>query len=161
MHKNDILKKYEKRYSETGDYQLRSQVDISEIHGFEVSEISGYETLPDEQKELFDKAIINLMNASELESRCGFIPTAINYVQEIEYSIPVDEETYRPVRLEVRVILPDGKIKPQPLHRYRLEKVSKAELAKCEKDIKSYLRIEYERHGRKEWLHIVNEKEWY
>lgn len=161
MSTNDILKKYEKKYSETGDYQLHSQVDISEIHGFEVSEISGYETLPDKQKELFDKAIINLMNASGIESRCSFIPIAINYVQEIEYSIPVDEETYRPVRLEVRVILPDGKIKPQPLHRYRLEKVSKAELAKCEKDIKSYLRIEYEKQGRKDWLHIVNEKEWY
>lgn len=161
MRKNDILKKYEKRYSETGDYQLRSHVDISDIHGFKVSEISGYETLPDKQKELFDKAIINLMNASGLESRCAFIPTAINYVQEIEYSIPVDEETYRPVRLEIRVILPDGKIKPQPLHRYCFEKVNNAELAKCERDIRSYLRIEYKKHGSKDWLHIVNEKEWY
>lgn len=159
MNKNDILNKYERLYSETGNYRLRSKADILNIHGFEVSEISGYETLPDKQKELFDKAIINLMNGLGLESRCTFIPTAINYVREIEYCMP--DDTCRPIRLEVRAILPDGKIKAQPLYRHCYEKASKAKLDKCKKYIKRYLCIDYKNQGRKNWLHIINENEWY
>lgn len=64
----------EQRYMEYGckDYQLRTLDDLKNIHGFDVAELSGYDGLPQDQRELFDKTIIKFYNGWGLDRRNHF-----------------------------------------------------------------------------------------
>lgn len=78
----------ERKYEELGltDYKLRNLNQLRDIHDVDVNEIPGYEDLSDEQRKLFNEAIINFYNAWGLDRRKSLIPKSVNYVYEVNYS---------------------------------------------------------------------------
>lgn len=78
----------EQRYEEYGrkDYQLRTLDDLKSIHGFDVTELPGYDGLPQEQRELFNKTIIKFYNVWGLDNRNHLQPKNVNFVYEVSYA---------------------------------------------------------------------------
>lgn len=153
-------RKLEMKYEERGltDYQLRSLDDLKEIHGFDVRELSGYSGLTDDNRKLFEKAVLNFYNAHGLDSRKHLLPKSINYVEETEYCKHICENGdeyyyYRPVRTVINIIDRSGK--KHRFHRYTHDK--DIPLSECEKFRKCYLRFEL----KGEWYHFTEKGEWY
>lgn len=151
-------KQLEKKYETHGlnDYKLRSLDDLRIIHGIDVSEISGYQELPDKQRELFNKAIINFFNGWGLDNRLALKPKSINYVYDINYYRSISENEADDVGLEVYILDKDSKSIKRRLHRYIFIKGVK--FKDCEKHTtKAYLRFEL----KDVWYHIMSTTEWY
>ncbi len=149
----------ERKYEELGlkDYKLRNLNQLRDIHDVDVNEIPGYEDLPDEQRKLFNEAIINFYNARGLDSRKSLIPKSVNYVYEVNYSkqLSKDNDFWTDVGQEVFVLDEKGGILRR-LHRYVHNKG--ISFKDCEKQSsKPYLRFEL--FG--EWYHIISTNEWY
>lgn len=147
----------ERKYEELGltDYKLRTLEQLKEIHGVDVNQISRYHDLPEEQKALFDKAIINFYNAWGLDSRKALKPQSVNYVYEITYYKQIEDtdDFFTDIGQEIYIF--DGKKVSRRLHKYVFEKG--IDFKSCEKEIEIYLRFEL--HG--EWYHIISATEWY
>lgn len=149
----------ERKYEELGltDYKLRDLNQLREIHNIDVNEIPGYKELPDEQRKLFNEAIINFYNAWGLDRRKSFIPKSVNFVYEVNYSKQLNKEDdfWTDVGQEVFVLDEKGGILRR-LHRYVHNKG--INFKTCEKDSsKPYLRFEL--FG--EWYHIISANQWY
>lgn len=148
----------ERKYEQLGltDYKLRNLQQLREIHGVDVTEISGYDILPEMYKNLFDKAIINFYNVNGLENRNELAPKSINYVCEQSYYISNQETNMMySVGREVYVLNADGSIRRR-LHRYVFEKGISFKGCKTVTS-KAYLRFEL----KGEWYHIMGATKWY
>lgn len=143
----------EQRYEEYGrkDYQLRTLDDLKSIHGFDVTELPGYDGLPQEQRELFNKTIIKFYNAQGLDNRARLQPKNVNYVYEINYTY--DNEA---VGTDVYAVKNDGKTVGKRLHRHKFNKSADFRLCK-EYGQKRYLRFEL----KGVWYHFMPNGEWY
>lgn len=154
------MKRYEleQRYQEYGckDFKLRNLEDLKNIHGYDVEKLTGYDGLPQEQRELFDKTVIKFFNVWGLDNRVRLKPKSINYVYEVNYSMPIDDEFSNDVGMDIYVIKNDGKTVGKRLHRYKFDK--NADFRSCEKyGGKNYLRFELD----DEWYHFTPNGEWY
>lgn len=149
-------KELESKYEALGltDYKLRTLEQLNAIHGVNVQTLSGYDTLSDEHRELFDKTIINFFNGRGLDARKALIPKSINYVLQVDYIkyLP-DEDCYETVKTEI-FLLKDNEIKKR-LHRYVFEKG--VNFKECKRNEKSYLRFEL----KDEWYHLLSTTNWY
>lgn len=148
----------ERKYEELGltDYKLRTLEQLKEIHGVDVNQISGYQDLPEEQKTLFDKAVINFYNARGLDNRRSLLPKSVNYVYDIDYYSPINEHESDHVGTEVYVLDKDSRSVKRRLHRYTFIKGIK--FKECEKvTSRAYIRFEL----KSEWYHILSPIEWY
>lgn len=155
----------EQRYKEYGcnNFRLRTLDDLKNIHGFDVTELSGYDGLPQEQRELFDKTIIKFYNTQGLDRRNRLQPKNVNFVYEKDYAMPVDGE-YLVVGTDVFVIEKDGTLGKR-LHRHVYDK--NADFQKC-MDIgkcrtSSYLRFELKGDQKcgGGWYHFTPNGDWY
>lgn len=121
----------EQRYKEYGcnNFRLRTLDDLKNIHDFDVTELSGYDGLMQEQRELFDRTIIKFYNTQGLDRRNHLQPKNVNFVYEKDYAMPtnVDGE-YLVVGTEVFVIKKDGTLGKR-LHRHIYEQ--NADFQKC------------------------------
>lgn len=153
-------KKLEVQYKINGltENKLNVLEDILNVYGLDVLEVEGYDTLTDENKNLYKKFILNFFNGWGLEARNTLKPISFNEVEDIEYmgkEDPEDEELITLIH-EIYVIKNDGS---KELLKVWEEKQDKIEIKEIIKN--KYVRFEYEIYGKKEWLHILNENEWY
>lgn len=152
-------KQLERKYETHGlnDYKLRSLDDLKIIHDVDVSEISGYHELPDKQRELFNKAIINFFNAWGLDNRLALKPKSINYVYEVDYYKKIEDtdDFFTGIGQEIYILDGDGRTVSRRLHKYVYEKG--VGFKSCEKESKIYLRFEL----KDVWYHIMSTTEWY
>lgn len=146
----------EQRYKEFGcnNFRLRTLDDLKNIHGFDVAELSGYDGLPQEQRELFNKTIIKFYNAQGLDNKSRLQPKAVNFVYEVNYvdtnNVVVGEDIY--------VVKNDGKTIGKRLHRHKFEKDVDFNL--CKKCLQNtYLRFELK--GKGGWYHFTPKEDWY
>lgn len=151
----------ESKYKASGliENQLETLEDIKTIYGFDPLEIEGYPTLTETDKILYKNFIVNFFNAWDLESRSELKPLSLNHVEEIRYlgkGEPDDPEYLRILLHEIYVIKNDGS---REILKRLDHKEEKLEVVETLKD--RYLRFEYEIYGVKEWLHVLNDEDWY
>lgn len=157
MNRNQLEKLY--TFNGLNDFRLKSTDDLLNVHDIDYTQVKGYDTLDDINRNLYKKAIINLFNAFGLDSRATFQLKAINFVEHFDLIAKEDpaDEYSTIVGSLVKVIKRDGKKK---ILRNWVHKDYK-HLEITQSQPKTYLRIEYKMNGRNEWLHIIDEKEWY
>ena len=88
---NSVMRhEFEQRYKEYGcdNYKLRTLDDLKNIHGFDITELSGYDRLSQKQRELFDKTVIKFYNGRGLDLRNRLQPKSVNFVYEVTYTVP-------------------------------------------------------------------------
>jgi hypothetical protein len=142
------------------DYTLRYHEDLLKTHGIDATAIAGYNELSGENRFIFDGFILNVFNACGLESRATLIPIGVYWVEERQYIVkenPSDDFFVGAGSL-VRKISKDGS--RTVLHKWIHKDYKKLDVILDDKN-RYYLRFEYMHHGRKEWLHVTNEKTWY
>lgn len=147
------------------DYQLNTNDDLLKLYGIDYKSVNGYQNLNDPNKAIYEKFITNFFNAWGLEYRMAIIPNGIYWVEDIEYLVKKDPKDDYYTLFERIIFSLDFDGNKTVLRRFK----EKEEFQYFEKvtEEKTYLRFEYQ-HGfyedgkpRKEWLHILNEKEWY
>ncbi|WP_153064149.1 hypothetical protein [Vallitalea guaymasensis] len=121
--------------------------------------IKGYDKLTQENKNLYDNFIKNFHNAWGLDARATIRPIEINYVREIEHLGKENQEDdyYIVLKTEIHAIYNDGTTKL--IHEYHKDEYKSLSTVTIE--TKEYLRFEYKIYDREDWLHVVNEREWY
>lgn len=152
----------EQRYQNHGltDFKLRTLDDLKNIHSLDVTELSGYDGLPRERRELFDKTIIKFYNTMGLDVRKRLQPKSVNYVREVDYAMPTDVDgEYVVVGTEIFVLSKDEKTTVKRLHRHKYDQ--SADFRKCKETGKcrssEYLRFEL----KDGWYHFTPNGNWY
>lgn len=141
------------------DFKLKTTDDLLKVHGINFKEVDGYKRLDDINRKLYEKFIINLFNAFGLESRATLVPKGIYYVEDIDYLAKEKDDDYYFIVVGGIVYAIDRNGMKSVLHSWKDEDYKHLEVS--EKEIKKYLRFEYEIQGKNEWLHVVNESKWY
>lgn len=140
------------------DYRLRNIEDLLKIYGINIKEVNGYNRLDDISRVLYEKFIVNIFNAFGLEFRSTLVPKGIYYVEEINYLAKDPDDGYDLVVGGIVKIIDRNGMKSVLSNRID-EDYKHFELTESEPI--NYLRFVYEHDGRKEWLHVKNENEWY
>lgn len=141
------------------DYKLKSLDDLMKVHGIDPRAVKGYNRLDDLNRLLYEKYIVNYFNAQGLESRATILPEAIYFVESKEYSVkenPDDEYSMDAGGL-LQAIDKNGL--KTVLYDRVYEEYKRMDIIIDESEF--YLRFEFEQQGRKTWLHVINENEWY
>lgn len=148
-------KKYESLKIE--DFRLRSVDDIKKIYDLDPLNISGFNTLDDDNAKVYNEFILNFFNGWGLDARESLLPISIFFVKEVTYGKPTgDEDDYISCGEEIISIDKSGN-----------EKVLKSFIPENVSDIcspqdeKKYLRFTFKQHGSKEWLHVLSSTDWY
>lgn len=148
------------RYKDRGlnDFRINTIEDIFHLYNIDILKVDGYDLLTEEHKQLYKKFIINFFNGWGLEARETLKPISFNYVEEVEHVGKEDPEDGYVITLlkEISLIKYDGSMEVLTRQENKDNKLKVLEVYK-----NKYLRFEYELYDRKEWLHIVNEEEWY
>lgn len=141
------------------DYRLKSTDDLLKCHGINYIEVEGFKRLDDINKQIFKEFLVNIYNALGLESRATLQPKGIYFVEDNEYlAKETPEDDYLiPIGRVIIEICRNGE--KDILHDWKDENYKHLKVEKT--DVSTYLRFEYEHQGRKEWLHVVDEKTWY
>lgn len=73
------IKEIEKVYlvNKLDDFRLDNIDDIRKCHGIDVTDIKGYESLTNKNKDIFKTFIVNIFNAFDLEARAELKPKSI------------------------------------------------------------------------------------
>lgn len=161
-----IIEQYYKNRG-LNNYQLHVVDDILFVHGINILEIEGYNTLTEKNKELFRCFIVNFFNAWGLEARSTIFPISIHYVFDIErlgkeydddpddVFVTLNNEVIVMKCLEGDVLYSAGK----HLRNYMNKDYKHL---RCVDTIKKYyLRFSYKIYEREEWLHVITPTEWY
>lgn len=140
------------------DFKLRTTEDLLKVHGIDFKAVDGYSRLDDLNKTIYEKFIINFFNAQGLEYR-DIVPTGIYYVEEIEYLVKeYPEDDYMTIAGGMIKTIDRNGLKTILDNRLH-ERYKHLEITESEPN--NYLRIQYKHQGHSEWLHVINEKEWY
>lgn len=145
-----------------GDFRLRNLGDLVKCHGINARTVDGYSELSDEDKESYEKFIVNVMNGMGMMSRVSFVPKRVYRAYDVDFLVKSEdyEDSYSVIGGEVWNI---SSLEPTLAHKWNDEdfEISPEEVIK-EKSKKDYLRIEYSHDNRNEWLHIIKDgEEWY
>ena len=91
-----------KEYGRT-DYQLQTVQDVLNIHGYDITETTGYEDLTEENKRIFEAYVISHLNNVGMNTRLTMWPKSVHYVRELTYAGPEewDPEEQRNFRWEI------------------------------------------------------------
>lgn len=164
MNRNQIENLY--RVNGLGDFILKEPSDLLRVHGIDLRVVDGYAGLDDENRAIYVGFIINIFNATGLDSRAGLIPTGIYLVEESDYLVKEDpEQDYYDVAGGV-VFSIDRNGEKTLLHQWEDEDYR--HLERIVEEPKTYLRFEYQSgtdsngEPRKVWLHVINKgNNWY
>jgi hypothetical protein len=152
----------EKLYEDKGlkNYKIQIPEDLLDIYGIDYKGIEGYEGLDDLNRIVYEAFIVNFFNGLGLESRSELMPMAIHWVEDISFlTKDSPEDDYFSVAGGVVTII-DRDGSKTVLRTWSDKDYINNEIIEGEPSF--YLRIEYEHHGKREWLHVTKEgKEWY
>ena len=124
-----------------------------------LKKIKGYENLTNENKAIFNNFILKYLNQLSMRTKKTFKPIQINYVEETDFvsDDPDDSECELFSKIVIKAIYKDGKKKVihQFGNQYKGLEIKRTSSSK-------YLRFEFKEHGRKVWLHIIDQgNQWY
>lgn len=148
------------------DFRLKEASDLLRIHGIDYKKVDGYSGLDDGNREVFERFIVNIFNASGIDTRTRLVPTGIYLVEDIDYLAKEDpkQDYYNIAGGIVSSI--DRYGRKNLLHKWEDEEF--IHLERIEDKPKTYLRFEYisglDGNGepRETWLHVISKgKEWY
>lgn len=157
MHINQIKTIYQA--NGLRDFKVLKPEDITVVHGRKISEISGYSTLTQDHKALFEEFIINFYNAQGLECRAELFPLSINYVLQEEFLGKHEswEDCYVPVGGRITAIFRDGGKKV--ISNWMDKKYRNVQHEYTE--TQNYLRFEYRNRNHRKWQHVLTATQWY
>ena len=141
------------------DCKISTHDELESTQGIIVSDIVGYNHLDKFSKKVFDQFIINFINAQGLEVRETIKLLWIGNVEHITLTVEdiFDGEStwcqvgYNVYHLLEKKILHDSSISENYIEGREIEY----------SEPNFYLRFEYEKYGKKTWLHVENSSEWY
>ena len=142
---------------------LHTVQDIQNIHGYDITETTGYEDLTEENKRIFEAYVIRHLNSVGMNTKITMWPKSVHYVRELTYCGPEewDPEEQRNFRWEIgkEFIILKANGKTKKFRKYMDD-------GKTEKDIdrtttKEFLRADWKMHGRITWFHVSEELEYY
>lgn len=164
--KADIRTDYNKMVAEykergLGNFILRTAEDIKAIHGFDLTEASGYADLPDELKKLYAAHVIKFMNNHGLNTRMVIWPHSVHLVCEVTYNKniydKVDNQYYKQeVKQVLYIIKADGSS-----HIWKSDKSAEHSSRNCEIIKVKYLRVDWKINGNIEWFHVLSPSQYY
>ncbi len=142
------------------DFCLKSIEDFQAVFGVEVNSIKGYDELSENSKMTFEGFLINYLNRIGLNTKVGFMPVSLHYVEEVTLGgkMEEDEEYYTEYSRQFYILHPDGKKEKMKRKGYH------------DKDIvypftreykKRFLRFDFMEDKSKIWLHVISTSEWY
>lgn len=73
------------------DYQLQTVQDILNIHGYDITETTGYQDLTEENKRIFEAYVIRHLNNVGMNTRLTMWPKSVHYVRELTYTGPEEK----------------------------------------------------------------------
>ncbi len=158
-----VSTKLENLYKQHGltDFKLRTTDDILKIFGIDCQSIKGFDTLDDENKELYQKFIVNFYNGLGLGSKATLVPESIFWVEDTVYLAKESpENSYWTEVGGMQKCIDKNGVKTlygEWIH----EDFKDLEITKDEKRVKEYLRFGYKHHGEDEWLRVITDKIWY
>lgn len=164
MNRYDVEQLYQK--NGLNDYRLTCLADFKNCHGIDAKKVKGYEDLTEENKEIFEKFMINYLNGQGMDRRMITFPKAINYVEDIEL-IAHDprgesDEEYKNYDVSVvrKIIVLKANGKKKQLYKYQDEEYKN--LKPFKENRSEYLRFEFKEGESKIWLHVTHEgTQWY
>lgn len=146
------------RYENYGldDCRLKNINDLYQMHEINIEKIEGFNSLFDIEQFVFKKFIVNFYNEWELKNRDDIKPLSIYRVQQADLLYTNDDEEPFVVGYELSRFVNGMYV----LHEINIDEGYRStELERYEPQ--SYLRFEYKKDNKNEWLHIVDEKTWY
>ena len=163
-----IRKQLENLYRVNGltDFKLKTTDDLLKVHEIDFKEVKGYKELDDINRNIFEKFILNIFNAWDLDNRALLIPEGIYWVEDSDYLVKenIEQDYYNVAGGIVYAIDRDGN--RNVLHEW--DDKDFIHLERIVEDPKAYLRFEYqfgtndEGEPRNDWLHIIKGgEEWY
>jgi hypothetical protein len=142
------------------DYRLKTTIDLLKTHGIDFTEIDGYSRLDDLNRSLYEKFIVNFFNGWGLEARATIIPKGIYYVEDYDLLVKENPENdYYNVAGGVVLAIDRNGIKT--VHKTWSDPDYAHLTAAKEDKHRIFLRFEYERDDRPEWLHVMSSNDWY
>lgn len=153
-------------------FQLKDKEDLLKVFGIKVDQIKGFDTLSAANKELFTKFLINYYNMLGVDSKLCLQPISIYLVQEIQtfvklsHDSEVDEiwDWFSTDVSNYNQNTKELKIFKQSKNKY-LQYIKDDDMdAWFKNDMKKYLRFDFKWNGKKvikEWLHVIDAREWY
>lgn len=172
MKREKIIRLFEE--NNLTDFQLENEKDLMKVFGIDTKKIEGFDTLSENDKSIFTDFIITFYNIHGIDAKLCIAPESIYYVEEFESSVkdPEEfrsiitdpEEAFYTVPYEYKVTALDINKNPiKVLVHRKIDENQGCEIVRT--DVKHYLRFtylyKYEENTKREWLHIVNDKEWY
>jgi hypothetical protein len=149
-------KQLELKYKKINSYKLRNVEDLKNIHLVDFENIDGFYTLTNADLQLYKQFLINFYNGWGLERRCQLVPVSISRVEEIDYLIfDQEEDCYINTKTEIYNIDSEGRKTLKEVCNYN---VSDLEIIP---KVKNYLRFDYKDGNSNDWLHVINDNEWY
>jgi len=148
------------------DYQLKNTADLLKVFGIKLEEVEGFETLSDKNKDLFSEFILNFYNIHGIDNKLLIEIKSIFFVTEQETCLQKNnDDDYLSFYKSTTTVL-DKDLKPlKLLKEYKDKSLSNKEYKEVEIEPKFYLRFDYiwnyDDGIKKEWLHVVNQNEWY
>lgn len=152
-------------YEEYGrtDYQLQTVQDVLNIHGYDITETTGYEDLTEENKRIFEAYVIRHLNSVGMNTRIAMWPKSVHYVRELTYTGPEewDPEEQRNFRWEIgkEFIILKANGKTKKFKKYMDDGKTEADIDKTTE--KEFLRVDWKMHGRITWFHVSKKLEYY
>lgn len=145
------------------DYTLQTVQDVANIHGFDLTETTGYEDLTEENKRIFEAYVLHHMNSVGMNTKITMWPKSVHYVRELTYLGPEewDEEEGRNFHWEIgkEFIILKANGKTKKFKKYMDEGKTVADIDKTTE--KEFLRVDWKMHGHNTWFHVSKDLEYY
>ena len=152
MKVNKLIKRYETFIGEK-KFMLRNLVDLQYIHDIDYKEISGIDTLTEEDLTTVKVFLVNFFNAWGLETRALIQPIRVHSVLERSWWIKNPKENVRIyIKTEHIAIDSTGKVLFNIYERTDRRQLHLLDQAQKQEHI--YMRFEYSRGNGVEWLHV-------
>jgi hypothetical protein len=150
------------RYLKRGleEFNLKSIEDFEDVFSLEVKFIRGFNELSEDNKQLFKSFLINYLNRVGLNTKAGFVPLSIHYVEEINLVGKEQEsdEYYTEYSRQFYILRPDGKKEKMKRKGYHDKDI----MYPLTKEYKNkFLRFDFLENKDKIWLHVISPTKWY
>lgn len=145
------------------DYTLRTIQDIQNIHGYDITETTGYEDLTEENKRIFEAYVIRHLNSVGMNTKITMWPKSVHYIRELNYLGPEewDSEECRNIRWQIgkEFIILKANGRTKEFKKYMDDGKTEADIDKTTE--KEFLRVDWKMHGQNIWFHVSEELEYY
>lgn len=149
-------------------FQLKDKEDLLKVFGIKIEQLEGFETLSDENKELFTNFLINFYNAQGVNGKLCLEPVSIYFVRKNELIVKLndnDDDFWNWFSTKF-YILDKNSNEIKLFKHYKeneLQYLHDTD-AMFRENIEFFLRFDYKWNLDEvvnEWLHVTDEHSWY